>query len=80
MEALRTTSLDSGLEDGGLGAEGGDNGTASGFQPEFHFRGFMQLKNDDKSGTILCGHLSQLARMVPSFNLVGYSQLSLIHI
>jgi len=65
--------LDSGLEDGSIDAEGGDNGTASGFQPEFHFRGFMQLTNVAQSSTILCGHLAQLARMVPSFDLVGYT-------
>ena len=32
----------------------------------------MQFKNEDKSAAILCGHLSQLARMAPSFEAVGY--------
>jgi len=61
-----------GVEDSGLGVEGGDHGTAGDIQPTFHFRGFMQFKNEDKSVVILCGHLSQLARMAPSFEAVGY--------
>jgi len=41
--------------------------------PEIQFRSFMQFKNEDKSGAILCGHLSQLARMAPTFELLGYA-------
>ena len=63
------------FEDGHLDAEPehGEAGSAVAFQPEFHYRGFMQFKNDEKSGTTLCGQLSQLARMVPSFHLLGYT-------
>ena len=79
---------DTGIDTSGLDVEAYDYGAADESQPTVQFKGFMQLKNEDKSGVILCSHLSQLARMAPSFDAVGYgmsetteaADLSLIHI
>jgi len=63
---------DTGVDTSGLDFEADDHGAADDIQPTIQFKGFMQFKNEDKSAAILCGHLSQLARMAPSFEAVGY--------
>jgi len=64
-EMIGTTGVDTHVE-------ADEHGVADESQPTVQFKGFMTLKNEEKSSVILCSHLSQLARTSPSFEAVGY--------
>ena len=64
-EMIGTTGVDTHVE-------ADVHGVADESQPTVQFKGFMSLKNEEKSSVILCNHLSQLARTAAAFEAVGY--------
>jgi len=64
-EMIGTTGVDTHVE-------ADEHGVADESQPTVQFKGFMSLKNEEKSSVILCNHLSQLARTAAAFEAVGY--------